>query len=132
MPKIRGIKAHAISGTIRDLPESNHNSQTAKFLALTAVSTQSSAAMSNGSSIDQSMTGSLANQTPTSGKAAPSSSDLTTFENMPDIGITKNDEIEPEEVEPHFFLPNFIRPLPEADDDPELDEDILGAEYDVS
>ena len=50
---------------------------------------------------------------------------------MPEIGITIGDEIKPEELEPHFFYPNFIRPVPEAEFDPELEEDVSG-EYDIS
>jgi len=63
--------------------------------------------------------------------AAPSSQDSIVFDGMPEIGITINDELKPEELEPHFFSPNFIRPVPTAEFDPEFDED-LDAEYDIS
>ena len=50
---------------------------------------------------------------------------------MPEIGITLNDEVKPDEFDPHFFYPNFIRPIPEAEFDPELDDEPNG-EYDIS
>ena len=33
------------------------------------------------------------------------------------------------ELEPHFFIPNFLRPVPEAEDDPEIDSE---SPYDFS
>lgn len=53
------------------------------------------------------------------------------FDGLPEIGITSNDEIKPEELDPHFFLPNFLRPIPEVEFDPDL-EDEIGGEYDIS
>lgn len=50
---------------------------------------------------------------------------------MPEIGITVKDEIKPEELDPHFFMPNFIRPIPDAEFDADL-EDEFGGEYDIS
>ena len=50
---------------------------------------------------------------------------------MPEVGVTNRDEIRPEELDPHFYMPNFIRPIPEAEFDPDLDDEI-GGEYDIS
>ena len=81
MPKIRGSKAHAISGVIRDVPES------------------------------------------------PFVLDSGIFLDIPEVGVSHGSDIDPEELEPHFFIPTFLRPLPEAEDDPEIDSDLP---YDVS
>lgn len=50
---------------------------------------------------------------------------------MPEIGITTHDELRPEELDPHFFEPNFIRPVPTAEYDPDFDDE-LSADYDIS
>jgi hypothetical protein len=50
---------------------------------------------------------------------------------MPEVGITVKDEIKPDELDPHFFMPNFIRPIPDAEFDADL-EDEIGGEYDIS
>ena len=81
LPKLKGSKAHAISGIIRDVPES------------------------------------------------PSVLDSGIFLDIPEVGVSHGSEIDPEELEPHFFVPNFLRPLPEAEEDPEIDSDLP---YDVS
>ncbi len=81
MPKIRGNKANAISGVIRDVPEHAGILDSGLFL------------------------------------------------DIPEIGVSHGNEIDPEELEPHFFIPNFLRPVPEAEDDPEIDSD---SAYDVS
>lgn len=128
MPKLVGAKAHALSGLIRDLPESNPSSQ-ARVLQLMEASANIA---------DQTQTKQGNRLFPkyyqTSRQnqgAAPSSQDSIAFDGMPEIGIKANDEIRPEELDPHFFCPNFIRPVPEAEFDPEMDDE-LNAEYDVS
>jgi hypothetical protein len=63
--------------------------------------------------------------------AAPSSQDSIAFDGMPEVGIKANDDIKPEELDPHFFAPNFIRPVPEAEFDPDMDDE-MNAEYDIS
>lgn len=45
------------------------------------------------------------------------------------MGVSHGTDIDPSELEPHFFIPNFLRPVPEAEDDPEIDSD---SPYDVS
>lgn len=40
---------------------------------------------------------------------------------VPEIGVTQAADIELEELEPHYFVPNFLRPMPCAEDDPDLD-----------
>jgi hypothetical protein len=45
------------------------------------------------------------------------------------VGVSHGTDIDPSELEPHFFIPNFLRPVPEAEDDPEIDSD---SPYDVS
>lgn len=73
LPKIRGLKAHAISGIVRDLDETNRNGESNVFLG------------------------------------------------QPQHGVSSAEDIDPEELEPHYFTPNFFRPIPEAEDDPDLD-----------
>jgi len=81
LPKIRGSKAHAISGLIRDVAES------------------------------------------------PTVLDSGIFLDIPEVGVSLGSDIDPEELEPHFFVPTFLRPLPEAEDDPEFGSDVP---YDIS
>jgi hypothetical protein len=50
---------------------------------------------------------------------------------MPEVGITVKDEIKLDKLDPHFFMPNFIRPIPDAEFDADL-EDEIGGEYDIS
>ena len=73
MPKIQGMKAYAISGLLRDLPDSE-------------------------------------------------SDEKGDFCGIPEQGVASTDEIDEEELMPHYFVPNFIRPVPEADEDPDLVE----------
>ena len=51
---------------------------------------------------------------------------------MPEIGVITNRDIDLEEMAPHYFVPNFARPMPEAEEDPDLDapEGIL--EHDIA
>jgi hypothetical protein len=51
------------------------------------------------------------------------------FLDIPEVGVSNGSDIDPVELEPHFFIPNFLRPVPEAEDDPEIDSDLP---YDVS
>lgn len=38
-------------------------------------------------------------------------------------------DVDPKELEPYYFTPNFLRPLPEAEEDPEIE---TGTAYDVA
>ena len=57
--------------------------------------------------------------------------EITAYNGIPEIGINKADQLDADELLPNYFVPNFVRPIPEADEDPELD-DIDGPEYDIS
>jgi len=57
------------------------------------------------------------------------SQETSAFVGHPEHGVTNGSDIDPAELEPHYFTPNFLRPMPEAEDDPELDSESL---YDVS
>lgn len=78
LPKLKGSKAHAISGIVRDIP---HPEETSAFVG------------------------------------------------YPEHGVSKGSDVDPTELEPHYFRPEFLRPMPEAEDDPEFDKD---GSYDVS
>lgn len=80
LPKLKGAKAHAIPGILRDLPEVKHAPET------------------------------------------------TAFVGIPRHGVCSAADICQEELQSHYFTPNFLRPLPEAEDDPDLD----GSVYDFS
>lgn len=56
----------------------------------------------------------------------------TAYEGVPEIGVITNRDIDLEEMAPHYFVPNFARPMPEAEEDPDLDapEGIL--EHDIA
>ena len=45
------------------------------------------------------------------------------YNGIPEIGVIKSDEINEDELLPHYFVPNFCRPLPDVDDDLDLDEE---------
>jgi len=38
---------------------------------------------------------------------------------VPDRGVQTSDDLDLEELEPHYFTPNFLRPVPTAEEDPE-------------
>ena len=57
--------------------------------------------------------------------------EITAYNGVPEIGVNKADQIDMDELQPNYFVPNFVRPIPEAEDDPELD-DLDGPEYDIS
>jgi hypothetical protein len=57
--------------------------------------------------------------------------EITAYNGIPEIGINKADQLDADELLPNYFVPNFVRPIPEADEDPELD-DLDGPEYDIS
>jgi len=78
---MRGSKAHAISGIVRDIPELHNSFETGAFVG------------------------------------------------YPRHGVSSATDIDPQELEPHYFTPNFLRPLPEAEEDPELESE---TPYDVS
>jgi hypothetical protein len=71
MPKIRGPKAHAISGIIRDIPDLVTGYESGAYMG------------------------------------------------VPDRGVQISDDLDLEELEPHYFTPNFLRPVPTAEEDPE-------------
>ena len=50
------------------------------------------------------------------------------YDGNPEIGVINSSEISTDELLPHYFVPNFCRPLPEADDDIDIDEDISDEE----
>ena len=83
LPKVKGNKAYAISGILRDLPEHKNSSETSAFVG------------------------------------------------YPKHGISSASDIDPSELQANYFTPNFLRPMPEAEDDPELDND-ANTQYDVS
>ena len=56
-------------------------------------------------------------------------SETSAFVGYPMHGISQATDIDPEELEPHYFIPNFLRPMPEGEDDPEIDSE---TPYDVS
>ena len=90
MPKITGLKGHAISGILRDVPENEY------------------------------------------GKAnMHGREENTAYNGVPEIGVVRPNELIQDEMLPHYFVPNFVRPIPEAEDDPELDDDLDGT-YDIS
>lgn len=90
MPRISGLKGHAISGLLRDMPENDF------------------------------------------GKAnAHGCEENTAYNGMPEIGIDRPSELIQDELMPNYFVPNFVRPIPEIDDDPE-DDDPNGGMYDIS
>ena len=41
-------------------------------------------------------------------------------------------EIDLEEMQPHYFVPNFVRPMPEAEEDPDLDAPEGIFEHDIA
>jgi len=55
----------------------------------------------------------------------------TVYNGMPEIGIDRPSELMQDELMPHYFVPNFVRPIPEIDDDLESD-DPNGGMYDIS
>ena len=45
----------------------------------------------------------------------------TAYDGVPEIGVITSRDVDLEEMAPHYFVPNFCRPMPEAEDDPDLD-----------
>ena len=86
-----GLKASALSGVLRDLPENDFS----RF---------------EQHGIDES----------------------TCFNGVPEIGVITNRDLEIEELSPHYFVPNFVRPIPEAEEDPDLDAPEGVLEHDVA
>ena len=41
-------------------------------------------------------------------------------------------EIDLDEMQPHYFVPNFVRPMPEAEEDPDLDAPEGIFEHDIA
>ena len=91
IPKINGLKANALSGVLRDLPENEFSRFTQH-------------------SVDEN----------------------TAFNGVPEIGVITSRDLDIDELAPHFFVPNFVRPLPEAEDDPDLDAPDGVLEHDIS
>ena len=81
MPKIRGLKAHAISGIVRDITDSITDYETGAYMG------------------------------------------------VPERGVDLADYIDLEELEPNYFTPNFLRPVPTAEEDPEEGSSVP---YDIS
>jgi len=88
MPKITGMKGHAISACVRDIPEGE---------------------IAFGGNIETSA-----------------------FGGIPERGVRTSEDLSEDELQPHFFVPNFVRPMPEAEEDPDLNEDQNLKDYDVS
>ena len=89
MPKISGLKGHAISGLLRDMPENEYGKDN--------------------------MQGCEEN---------------TAYNGVPEIGVVQPNELIEDEMLPNYFVPNFVRPIPEPEEGDDLDDD--SAEYDVS
>ena len=56
-------------------------------------------------------------------------SEANAFVGYPRKGVSSVNDIDPQELEPHYFTSNFLRPMPEAEEDPEIDSERT---YDVS
>lgn len=56
----------------------------------------------------------------------------TEFDGVPEIGVISGKDIDLEEMEPHYFVPNFARPIPEAEEDPDLDAPEGTLDHDIS
>ena len=54
------------------------------------------------------------------------------YEGVPEIGVITSRDIDVEEMMPHYFVPNFVRPMPEAEEDPDLDAPEGVLEHDIS
>eukprot|EP00353_Schmidingerella_taraikaensis_P005378 CAMPEP_0185571458 /NCGR_PEP_ID=MMETSP0434-20130131/3505_1 /TAXON_ID=626734 ORGANISM="Favella taraikaensis, Strain Fe Narragansett Bay" /NCGR_SAMPLE_ID=MMETSP0434 /ASSEMBLY_ACC=CAM_ASM_000379 /LENGTH=132 /DNA_ID=CAMNT_0028186905 /DNA_START=537 /DNA_END=936 /DNA_ORIENTATION=+ len=51
---------------------------------------------------------------------------------LPEIGPITSRDMDIEELAPHFFVPNFVRPMPEAEEDPDLDAPEGVLEHDIA
>ena len=91
IPKVSGLKANALSGVLRDLPENEFSRFTQH-------------------GVDEN----------------------TAFEGVPEIGVITSRDMDIDELAPHYFVPNFVRPLPEAEEDPDLDAPEGVLEHDIS
>ena len=56
----------------------------------------------------------------------------TAYDGVPEIGVITSRDIDLEELEPHYFVPNFARPMPEAEEDPDLDAPAGVMEHDIT
>ena len=56
-------------------------------------------------------------------------SETNAFVGYPRKGVSSVNDIDPQELEPHYFTPYFLRPISEAEEDPEIDSERT---YDVS
>jgi len=54
------------------------------------------------------------------------------YDGVPEIGVITSKDIDLEELEPHYFVRNFARPMPEAEEDPDLDAPEGALEYDIA
>ena len=91
IPKISGLKGHALSGVLRDLPENEFSRYTVHGM-----------------------------------------DENTAYDGVPEIGVITSRDIDPEEMAPHYFVPNFARPMPEAEFDPDLDAPEGSLEHDIT
>ena len=56
----------------------------------------------------------------------------TAHAGTPEIGVVGSKDIDLEEMQPHYFVPNFVRPMPEAEEDPDLDAPEGIFEHDIA
>ena len=91
MPKITGLRGHAISGLLRDVPENQYGKDN--------------------------MQGCEEN---------------TAYNGHPEIGVVQPGELVEDEMLPNYFVPNFVRPIPEAEEGDDLEDDPLSGDYDIS
>ena len=56
----------------------------------------------------------------------------TAFDGVPEIGVITSRDMDISELGPHYFVPNFVRPMPEAEEDPDLDAPEGVFEHDIS
>lgn len=55
----------------------------------------------------------------------------TAYDGVPEIGVLSSRDIDLDEMGAHYFVPNFIRPMPEAEEDPDFDSDGM-LEHDIA
>ena len=54
------------------------------------------------------------------------------YAGVPEIGVITSKDIDLDEMEPHYFVPNFARPFPEAESDPDLDAPRDEIDHDIA
>lgn len=58
--------------------------------------------------------------------------ETNSFTGVPETGVNSADDFYENELEPHFFVPNFLRPLPEAENEAALDAEDGLKRYNVA